>query len=111
MGILFFFLGFGTGVYLCSGLSKVSDRERDCTDEVTAAVKSAKAHRFFGCKYYQLELEYIYGDKQYCIKKGYFKNEKPSSLTIHVNPNKPEEAYITTMAEKCGIREIDKPST
>jgi hypothetical protein len=84
------------------GRKQALDREKICTETITAQVLEFKKHLFFFLKYYNLRLQYEYQEKIYNIKKGWFTkwNDK-KEIPLHINPTNPTECYLTTLKEKC----------
>lgn len=87
------------------GRNNALKREKVCTEIVTAHINAAEDHRFFLAKYHTLSLSYEYNGKEYHVRKGWFRNEiENEDITLHINPANPEECYITTLMERCGIK-------
>lgn len=86
------------------GRNNALKRENTCTEIVKAHVNAAEDHYFFFAKYYSLSLTYQYQDKEYHVRKGWFKKELcEEDIDIHINPKKPEECYIKTLKDRCGF--------
>ena len=84
------------------GRKKTLEREKRCTEIVKAHINAAEDHYFFFAKYYSLSLSYQYNDKEYHVRKGWFRKELcEEDIDIHINPNNPEECYIKTLKERC----------
>ena len=84
------------------GRKNALQREKDCTETIAAQVLDSKKHHFLFFKYYNLNLQYKFKEKEYTIKKGWFaKWDDKTEIPLHVNPNNPIECYLTTLKEKC----------
>lgn len=84
------------------GRKNALQREKNCTETITAQVLGFKEYHFFFLKYYSLSLKYTYNDKEYNVKKGWFaKWGDKKEIPLHINPNNPVECYLTTLKQKC----------
>lgn len=84
------------------GRKNALNREKICTETVMAHINATEEHRFFLTKYHSLSLTYKYNDKEYNTRKGWFRKEiDKKDIQLHINPNNPEECYITTLRERC----------
>ena len=87
------------------GRKKALEREKNCTEIVKAHMNAAEDHYFFFAKYYSLSLTYQYNGKEYHVRKGWFRKKLcEEDIDIHINPNNPEECYIKTLRERCGMK-------
>jgi hypothetical protein len=57
------------------GRKKTLEKEKRCTEIVKAHINAAEDHYFFFAKYYTLSLSYQYNDKEYHVRKGWFRKE------------------------------------
>ncbi|MBQ2183758.1 MAG: hypothetical protein II399_03910 [Lachnospiraceae bacterium] len=85
-----------------TGIDDVLERERRCTETVSAEVTSFYKYKLFGLEFFQVNMRFDYDNKMYETSKGYFKSKEPSRfLPLHINPDLPTECFLTTVKEKC----------
>ena len=104
LNIIILFLCIGYILYcLDKGCRHVQYTEKVCTEKIEAKIKIIKTKRFFTKKYYIVNVLYSYDNKNYAIRKGFFKNDCPDTLNVFINPKRPEECEVLRIKERiCG---------
>lgn len=86
------------------GCNIVKHKEKECTITVPANVKIIKEKHFFSARYYIVELSYVYEDKEYKVRKGYFKSHIDDKIDIFINPSNPSDCELLRIRDRLGIK-------
>lgn len=102
MIIVFFVI---IAIHFIIGMKNVRYLEKVCTENINANYEIVKKYKFFTKNYYSVLLKFEYNNKTYEIRKGLFKNtkDKEQIINIHINPNNPNECYLLSIKERCGM--------